>query len=81
MAKIVGYTYKVRGRGAFPVDMLRYDCAWPNDSRDLINITIHHGEEDYNEQRVVSLRSHREPTAARWTSFGWTVTNVETIRR
>lgn len=34
------YTIYVRGRGEFPLDMLRYDGAWPVRSEDAYNISL-----------------------------------------
>lgn len=63
--------YTVSGRGRFPLDMLRYDSAWPASSTDSATIsatlTVHRGS------AAVQLLSHKSPTADRWTSFGWTV--------
>lgn len=82
MAKIVGYKFKVSGHGAFPIDMLRYDCSYPIDSQNLDGIVACHCDREwYDSTRTVSLQSHREPTIARWASFGWVATQVEAIRR
>jgi hypothetical protein len=64
------YIYYVTGRGQFPLDMLRYDCAWPASSVDVSKI------EDYERKpRSVQLHSYQEPTIARWSSFVWSVGN------
>ena len=33
------FTFTVRGRGAFPIDMLRYDACWPTTAEDAQKIT------------------------------------------
>lgn len=58
------HLYTVEGKGTFPLDMLRYDCAWPSHDASTIVMTA---------QRSVSLASYQEPTTDRWRSFGWTV--------
>lgn len=64
------YEYYVTGRGKFPIDMLRYDAAWPATSVDGSKM------EDYeNKPRSIQIRSYQEPTIARWSSFGWSVGN------
>jgi hypothetical protein len=62
----------VRGALAFPIDMLRYDAAWPasESSSHLIEASIAH---DTNGPVEVII-CHRKPlTAQRWESFGWTI--------
>jgi hypothetical protein len=65
------YEYHVTGSGRFPVDMLRHDSAWPATSADagiIEQCSIVMG------QRVsVKVRSYRQPTIARWHSYGWRV--------
>ena len=64
------FEYTVRGDGTFPLDMLRYDCSWPATSEDVSWLW------SGKEERELMLRSDREPTYARWSSFGWEVTEV-----
>ena len=61
------HRYTVIGSGYFPVDMLRYDAAWPDSQEDAGRIL------DFEANREVKLRSYRIPTIARWKSFGWQV--------
>ncbi len=62
----------VKGRGAFPIDMLRYDSCVPATESDSYRIA---GPED--EERRIRLRTFSEnvrdngPTLGRWQSFGW----------
>jgi hypothetical protein len=66
------YHYTVSGTYGFPIDMLRYDEAWPNSEIDsaLIVQTANHNSAEAPQIRIVGLRS---PTVARWESFGWKV--------
>ena len=80
------FQFKVRGEGLFPLDMLRYDTCWPSTSEDVIKLTARHKEPRTVEMCGISLLSKRDtedlikkgrfPTAERWASFGWEVTEV-----
>ena len=59
------YEYIVTGRGAFPIDMLRYDMCWPCSSSDVAKMEAEH------EPRSIAMRSYSAPTIERWKSFGW----------
>lgn len=67
--------YTVRGSGAFPFDMLRYDQSFPAGSEDAHNMS----GDSLTETRSVTLgrytkqKVQAEPTYRRWISFGWTV--------
>lgn len=61
--------YQVSGLYPFPVDMLRYDSAWPADSDAVDAITLKRP----GERVAIQLASHRQPTSERWESFGWKV--------
>lgn len=70
--------FTVKGRGLFPVDMLRYDCCYPASPQDVNNM-------DGREPREVTLVTATVnplvgPTKGRWESFGWTVTKEEVLR-
>lgn len=64
--------YVVRGSMAFPIDMLRYDSAWPATERDshIIEATLR-AENDSAVEVVIYAR--RPLTDGRWASFGWHV--------
>jgi hypothetical protein len=64
-------TYKVTGRGAFPVDMLRYDVCHPTTETDS-NIIEAHTFRD-RDTYTVSVTGNYPPTVGRWNSFGWRV--------
>lgn len=70
---IKGYT--VTGAGEFPMDMLRYDRAWPARGQDvtaIIGIGVRRGARAPG-RRSVRLHSIEDPTEGRWASFGWAV--------
>lgn len=64
------YEYYVTGRGAFPFDMLRFDSCWPASGEDAAKLDH---DISSREHRSVKLRSYREPTVDRWSSFVWSV--------
>ena len=68
--------FTVSGRGRFPVDMLRYDEAFPADGMSAANIV-----DNPAERRNVTLITHRRfgPTNDRWASFGWVVSDVKEV--
>lgn len=62
-------TYKVSGRGAFPIDMLRFDCAWPLGPSDAAAIEDSiAGRTRRFEVTLVTNQCHA-PNVARWNSF------------
>jgi hypothetical protein len=65
------YHYTVTGSGIFPLDMLRYDAAWPTDTNSVLRM-------DDKDLRVLHLTSIQEPTKERWRSFGWQVVKHNT---
>lgn len=73
------YTYSVNGSGRFPVDMLRYDAAWPASSTDA-SLLADRIEDPYHcktKAEPIRLQSHRAPTIGRWQSFLWGVSEPE----
>jgi hypothetical protein len=69
-------TFTVRGRFRFPIDMLRYDEAFP--ATEIDSGKIHHALEPGCEPWEVMLARYTEtkddyPTFARWESFSVTV--------
>lgn len=71
MAKEI--TFRVEGKGCFPVDMLRYDNAWPATSDDAATIgSLLSGDIPPGHLTQVELRGAR-CTPGRWQSFGWKV--------
>jgi len=85
MATTYRYTTWVKGTSNFPLDMLRYDCAWPASQEDVTKIATsidarvmaaYAEREGSVRSFVIGIVSNRPPTAGRWRSFGWEV--VET---
>ena len=77
------YKFTVKGNGAFPVDMLRYDGCFPRTTEDAIKLCA--DSHDRLERREVTLimpvdSKDRMPTTGRWNSFCWTVSNIEFIK-
>ena len=68
-------TFVVEGSGRFPIDMLRYDQAWPATVQAGIDITSTEPHDDQG-NRVVQLHAKQQPTIGRWASFGWQVISV-----
>jgi hypothetical protein len=73
------YWFTVTGRGLFPIDMLRYDMAWPATDEDAVKIVGadfgYDGDGAPRHPRSIRLgcaQTHG-PTDGRWASFGWTL--------
>ena len=78
------YEYTVDGSGYFPIDMLRYDAAWPADTDSAIQIVERLKpitREDRLERKPIKLRSYHAPTEGRWQSFMWGVGKVTSYNR
>lgn len=71
------FSFTVEGNGRFPLDMLRYDCAWPKSSADVV---LMDDREAGLAKRRITLMARQDgrwvPSSARWHSFGWTVVGV-----
>jgi hypothetical protein len=73
------YNFTVKGRGQFPLDMLRYDMCWPQTTQDVSIITGSIGlkDQDIMDQHgpkggyTVSLQALQPPSIKRWESLGW----------
>lgn len=74
MAKMFRHVFGVRSRYPFPVDMLRYDAAYPRRGEDAVVITNNIREQGLSDLWEVELEhiGHRTwaPTTARWESMG-----------
>ena len=79
------YTFKVTGNYDFPLDMLRYDACFPRTGDDAA--CIGYDAADYRSARLAGVpieitlchhdtRVFWEPTEARWSSFGWVVSEI-----
>jgi hypothetical protein len=67
--------YVVEGFGRFPLDMLRYDMAWPDAPEDTGKIE----SPSIERTRVTLSRTahfHPKPDEGRWHSFGWKIIEV-----
>jgi len=77
--------YTVTGRGAFPMDMLRYAVSWPHDESDASNITYSQDDDNDTETYVIRLsKYHRDAMPQlcdeRWEQkFRWKVLRNNTI--
>lgn len=67
--------YNVEGKGAFPLDMLRYDLCWPATAggAQQISRSIDGLSTDLRLERTIMIKGLKPPTVARWASFGWKV--------
>ena len=67
----------IRGSGAFPLDMLRYDQCFPASEEDSRKIA-QSIEDFYKRDWMIRVRknSSHEFTVGRWESFGCTVETV-----
>lgn len=83
-----GTTFKVRGKGEFPDDMLRYDHCYPRTQDDVVVLHPHYTNIEARQSiRVVGLASiyymkNWKPTSERWRTFGWEVLkdSISTIK-
>lgn len=67
--------FTVRGSGVFPIDMLRYDHAWPFSEEDSHRCSIDWAG-DLRDVELVT-ESASAPTRGRWKSFTWEVVKEE----
>lgn len=78
---MIFYKYTVVGKYQFPIDMLRYDCAYPFQGQDAAEIEHSFNPQkraDHPEPFRVTLIGAKEPTVGRWSSFLWSV-DPETV--
>jgi hypothetical protein len=66
-------TSTVVGVGPFPIDMLRYDRAYPSGSDSANAISASLGRYSRTGAQRITLRSPQPLTTGRWESFGWKV--------
>lgn len=79
--------FEVQGTGGFPVDMLRYTCAWPKDETDVFAIeeSLLDNLADEARRTITLSKYHRDPEPVlagdRWEAkFRWRVVRViETV--
>ena len=70
------YRVTIKGRGEFPMDMLRYDQAVPGTTGDANAIGDTFRDLRMRMRWTVVVITPRFPTVARWASFGPIVTEV-----
>jgi hypothetical protein len=68
--------YKVDGRGAFPVDMLRVDNSWPCTGHDSARILNSYGNDA---KQAITLCSLRAPNFRAWLASGWQITEINGV--
>ena len=81
MAKNFYQTFDVLAVFDFPIDMLRFDSAFPaseQDSNKIVNNLVHHlgGGETIKVARYVDSKAS-QPTIERWESFDCIIRNIE----
>lgn len=76
-------SFTVRGKGHFPVDMLRYDHCWPADQEQVAALIHEIGMPSQWVERDIRLTGFTYGTGSsggvnpdRWASFGWKVIEV-----
>jgi hypothetical protein len=71
-------SYIVEGAGRFPLDMLRYDQSFPYSSEETAKIEqFSPVRREVRLMRFVATKKDVPETAGRWTSFGWSVKEVQ----
>ena len=82
MAITKTYRYTVAGIGTFPIDMLRYDQAYPDTEQDSGTIygTLNRRERPDHGNGTVNLVGLRPPTLGRWQSFGWDAYGLREVK-
>lgn len=76
------HTMLVKGSGHFPLDMLRYDCCFPADTDGVkaLSNSWEDGEVEVLMVRYTKAKNDRAFTPARWQSFGWSCSAVDTCK-
>lgn len=76
-SRTVRFEFTVSGETSFPLDMLRFEGAYPSSSEDVFNIVESRNDERPAGRIFVNLISvHSKdwlPVQARWRTFGWRV--------
>jgi hypothetical protein len=71
--------YKVKpiagriGLALFPLDMLRYDSAWPYKTEDAVAIGSAVKQRPLPTCEITLCTHSQRPATDRWASFGWSV--------
>ena len=75
----MSWLYKVTGKRAFPLDMLRHDRAFPADG-DAVQAIYLATQPGNRVSRMVLLCGELTPTEGRWSSFGWEVSEAKEFK-
>jgi len=101
--KLFKYTVSSRRSNHFPIDQLRYDQCWADDSESAnhMSAAFHHAadrprrsgmsdvqfetaivehEKEGQEIIKINMESIKDPTVARWASFGWSVRMITSTK-
>lgn len=70
--------FTVKGKGAFPIDMLRLDYCWPHNEEDSKRV-FQKGIRTIELVRRID-REGTVPAAGHWLSYGWTVKEIVTSK-
>jgi len=77
------FVVTVTGSNPFPVDMLRYDAAFPRTEEDShkIAVDMYSGGMEPRTVQVLTDQfwKHWTPAVDRWRSFGWRVDSWQTV--
>jgi hypothetical protein len=68
------YWFTVTGRDAFPMDMLRHDMAWPASTVDAARML---NDTTWRRSLRMGCALRGGPTIGRWSSFGWSVGDLD----
>ena len=76
------HTAKVAFTGRFPIDMLRYDHAYPATESDSSRIELHEAHKEPTEIQVCAVTQTKVApwTIGRWRSFGARIEHQTTQR-
>lgn len=69
--------FVVKGRGHFPIDMLRYDEAYPRTESDSWKIENANTGDIHDWEISLCTDLRRGPTVDRWSSFVVVVTEID----
>lgn len=72
--------FTVEGAFQFPIDMLRYDCCYPQQQVDVSSIEDSYDTSEHKIHKVtLASQLIHNPTKDRWASFNWHVTDMTMI--
>ena len=74
-----GWEFIVRGKGAFPLDMLRYDKCYP--LKESFSRDFRDGRTDTVIDVLLRVDMDRSLTPDRWKSFGWEIVEAYKLNK